>query len=440
VLNELRGALTGRDGVSTTAQTLVTNIIILALNFGTGVITARALGPDGRGVLAAVVMWPQLAAYVLTLGLPASLLYNLKQRPTQARELFWTAITLSVALGGIAAIAGAALLPSWLATYPPHVVRAAQTLTMFAPFSLLSLVLTAALQARDEFGAYNAARAFTPLVALILLGACVMTVGLTPLRAATMVVIAGIPAVIWLLLRFRHRYSRGSSDAMVAARPLLSYGARVYGSDLLQALLAYIDRAIVVAIFAPSLMGLYVVAATLAQTLMMFSTAAASVVFAKAAGRPTSEVVPLAGRALRVSIAITVLTTGVAAFAGPFALRLVYGPEYLAAATAFRILLADVVLRGACWILMQAFLATGRPGLVSALQGIALVVRVALLFLLAGRHGPSGAAVALLLSTAVQLAVTVGAFPLVLKRRPPGFLLRWSDLPPALRNVATPSS
>lgn len=439
MLNRLRVALDARSGVGATAQTLFTNILILGFNFGTGVITARALGAEGRGELAAMVMWPQFAAYLVTLGLPSSLLYNLKRQPADARALFWMAVSIAALLGAIAGGVGAALLPRWLSAYSPAVVHAAQILMAFAPISLILVVQTAALQAREDFVVYNIARASVPLIALLLLGAAIITTKLTPINSAMIVVFAGVPTAIWLLFWFRRRYSLPSTVAG-SARPLLSYGARAYGSDLLQALLGQIDRVIVVTIFDPSLMGLYVVAASLAQTLMAFPTAAASVLFAKTAGRSPNEVVPLAGKALRVSIAMTALIAGVAAILGPFALELVYGAEFAGAALVFRILLADVLLRGACWILAQTFLATGRPGLVSAFQGAALVLRVPLLLVLARTHGANGAALALVASTAAQLAITLVAFPVALKHRPPGFLLRWSDLPPAWRGATTPTS
>src|ERR687894_131065 len=48
VLANVKRAATLRGGVAAVAQTLFANIFILGINFGTGVITARLLGPHGR--------------------------------------------------------------------------------------------------------------------------------------------------------------------------------------------------------------------------------------------------------------------------------------------------------------------------------------------------------------------------------------------------------
>src|ERR687897_914095 len=84
------------SGVAAVAQTLLANIFILGLNFVTGIITARLLGADGRGELAAIVVWSQFLSYALVLGLPSSLVFNLKRHPDRASGLFSAALILSL--------------------------------------------------------------------------------------------------------------------------------------------------------------------------------------------------------------------------------------------------------------------------------------------------------------------------------------------------------
>ncbi len=116
-LTNLRHAITSRSGVVAIVQTLLANILILGISFGTGIITARVLGPDGRGEQAAIVMWPQFLAYALTLGLPSALLYNLKRHPDAAPRLFAAALLLGTFMGGIATVVGVLLVPHWLTEY-----------------------------------------------------------------------------------------------------------------------------------------------------------------------------------------------------------------------------------------------------------------------------------------------------------------------------------
>src|SRR3954452_16954711 len=50
-------------------QSMSTQILVIGINILTGVLTARTLGPDGRGAFAAITTWPQLLATLATAGL-----------------------------------------------------------------------------------------------------------------------------------------------------------------------------------------------------------------------------------------------------------------------------------------------------------------------------------------------------------------------------------
>src|SRR4051812_36713623 len=57
------------------AGTLATTFCIQALGFFSGALTARMLGVEGRGLLAAVVLWSAVIANVGDLGGPAAYVY-----------------------------------------------------------------------------------------------------------------------------------------------------------------------------------------------------------------------------------------------------------------------------------------------------------------------------------------------------------------------------
>ena len=61
---------TNRSGASSVSFVFLANIMIQVGNFTCGLVTARAMGPVGRGELAAMIMWPQFFAYALSLGIP----------------------------------------------------------------------------------------------------------------------------------------------------------------------------------------------------------------------------------------------------------------------------------------------------------------------------------------------------------------------------------
>ena len=107
-------------------QTVVGGAIILLLNASTGILTARALLPAGRGDLAAMILWPLFLAYLTSLGIPRSLIFFLRNRKEERLRLIPTGLIASLLLGCIAGVAGTFFLPFWLHNYSHEVIRASQ--------------------------------------------------------------------------------------------------------------------------------------------------------------------------------------------------------------------------------------------------------------------------------------------------------------------------
>src|SRR5215468_6463948 len=78
--------LTLTSGLLATFQTILTSAAIMTINVATGILTARYLGPDGRGEQAAMAVWPQLFAFCFSLGMVQTTIYKVKHDPTHASE------------------------------------------------------------------------------------------------------------------------------------------------------------------------------------------------------------------------------------------------------------------------------------------------------------------------------------------------------------------
>ena len=85
-------------------RTIAAQLLVLALNISTGVLTARLLGPSGRGVYAAMVLWPQFIALLAAGGLPYALLYyGYGAKPEELRRAIGTTLLLGVVMGVLGA-------------------------------------------------------------------------------------------------------------------------------------------------------------------------------------------------------------------------------------------------------------------------------------------------------------------------------------------------
>lgn len=409
------------------AQSAGAKLLIIAVNAATGIVTARALAPSGRGELAVMILWYTLLASSFTLGLPSALTYQLRREPEQRSNLVGAALLLSIVLSTL--ISGVAFfaLPLWMPQYSAHIQFFARVFLFNTPIAAFLLIGRAAVESEGNFRASNLSLVGPPALTFVALAVLWGMHRLTPVSAAWAYVPAGLPAVIALGITLHRHFRPSVKDFIASSRRLLSYGFRSYGIDLCGTMSLYVDQALVVHILKPDMMGTYVVALSLSRMLNAFHTAAVMVLFPKAVSRPPAEVLALTGRTVRLTTLLTVLSGGAIMLAGPKLLAVLYGAEYQNASTILRILIVEVVIAGATQVLSQAFMALGRPGVVTALQAIGLSLTIPLMVVLVPRFGIRGAAASLLISTCIRFAFVMSSFSRFLSMPRPKVLFGRAD-------------
>ncbi|MBE9029540.1 oligosaccharide flippase family protein [filamentous cyanobacterium LEGE 11480] len=418
----------GESGAAAAVQTTFARVLFIVLNILTGMITARALGPGGRGEQAAILLWPQFLAYILTLGVPMALIYQVKKHPQQQSQIVSTALLLSALTGCFATIVGCFGMPIWLSKYPSDVIRSAQWFMLFAPVASMSLVCVSAMEAAEKFGAANRGRYLAPIITLIGLSGLVLTHLLTPTTAALTYSVAGLLTLFWLLRDLLLTFPLKFEGVGQNTKRLLSYGMRSYGIDLFGSVSGQVDRVLVVGMLAPALMGIYTIALSLSRMLSILHSSTISVLFPKTSAKPVAEVVAIVGKSARVSTFLTGMTALLVGLFGGEILILLYGDRFVGAVPIFRILLLQVVLSGLTWVLAQTFMSVGKPEIPMLLQGIGLLINVVMMVVLIPQFSLVGASISLLVSTMFRLGVVLACYPLVLKVSPPSLWLNRSDL------------
>jgi O-antigen/teichoic acid export membrane protein len=409
-------------------QSAGAKLLVIGLNAATGILSARALAPAGRGELSAMILWYVFLANVFSLGLPSALTYRLRRHPEQLSELGGAALIIALVVSAVACTAGFFGMPHWLPQYSPQVLFFARLFLLNVPITVFVFLGRAAMESQGHFGASNlslvGATAFT-LVGLLFL---LVTHTFTAVNAAWCYVAPGVPTVIWMGWSLYRSVRPQFANWQRSSQLLLSYGIRAYGIDLCGTLSLYVDQALVVRILRPSLMGTYVVALSLSRMLNAFHTAVVMVLFPRAVSRSAHEVLEMTGRAVRMTTLLTTLCGAGIMLAGPRLLVFLYGPEYRGATSILRILVIEVILAGVTQVLSQAFMALSRPGVITALQVIGLLLTIPLMLVLVPRFGIEGAALALLLSTTARFAFVLASFSRFLDLPHPGLLPRRADL------------
>jgi O-antigen/teichoic acid export membrane protein len=418
-------------------QSVTTKVAIIGINAVTGIITARALQPEGRGELAAMILWPIFLASALTLGVPSALTFQLKRNPGRQSQLLGAALLLAILTSVVGMLLGIVFISSWIPQYPVKVILFARIFLLINT-TVASLLLTgrAALESIGDFSASNKILLWPPILTLIGLIGLLVTHAMTSYSAAIAYVPVGIAPVGWMLSRLWKVFRPTLVSFRESSRLLFSYGIRSYGIDLCGTMAVYVDQALVVRLLAPGMMGTYIVALSLSRMLNAFHASVVMVLFPRAVSRSPREVIEMTSRATRMSTVLTTVIGTAVALVGPQVLVLLYGAEYRSATTVLRILVVEVVCSGATLVLAQAFMALGRPGVVTALQIIGLALTVPLMLVLVPRLGIVGAGLALLLSTIIRLGFVLVSFPLFLRMEVPRLLPKAEDLSFLLSAVA----
>jgi O-antigen/teichoic acid export membrane protein len=421
--------------VGAIAQSVSAKMFIIVLNALTGIITARALLPEGRGELAALVLWPVLLGTVFSLGIPSALTFQLNRDPKRESSLMGAGLLLALVSGLVGAIVGAIFLHSWIPQYSPRIIFFAQIFLVSVPLTSLLAAGRAGVESRNDFTTSNLVLIGSPALTLLWLIVLLVRGGMSPVSAALAYVVVGIVPLAWMFYRVTKILHPSFTGLRQSCRQLFSYGVRSYGIDLCGTMAFYVDQALVVRLLAPEMMGIYVVALSLARILNAFHTSVNMVLFPKAVRRTPKEIVDMASRAMRMNTLLTTVGGIFVIGAGPQLLGLLYGKEYSGANGVLRILVVQIILSGATAVLAQAFMAIGRPGIVTTLQVIGLGLTVPLMLVLIPRLGIVGAGLALLISTVVRFLFVIFSFPLFLKMPMPQLLPNRRDFV-TLRDLA----
>ena len=424
----LFAAMRSKGRVGATARIMVIRIIALLGNVGSGLLTAAFLGPDGRGEQAALMITPSILGAVSTLGLHASLIYNVRSDPDHAQRYFGNALLLCLCSSLVSCAVGWVALPHFLSQYSPGTVHLAQILLFCVPFAISSPLLTGVLEAHGQFGVANRVLYVQSLGTLVVLVLLALGGLMTPHITAWAYISPCIPATAYLWWQANKVIRPRLALQGPYLRRLLHYGLRYYGVDILGGLSGYVDQAVIVFLLDPASVGAYAVALSLSRVLTVAQGAVATVLFPSVAGRDKTNVVEVVARVTRVMCVVNAVLAAGVAVAGPTLLLLLYGARFNAAVTPFLILLVEAVVTSAARTLAQAFTSSGRPGAVTTIELVGVSASIGAMLVLVPLFGINGAASATLFAGCVRLVSVAASFRSILGIRLPRLVISRADV------------
>lgn len=394
------------------ALMLGNNMMMFSVTILSGVIVARGLGPEGRGLYAIALLFPSLLAALFSLGMNTASVYFLSTEPEKKPVIAGTVLFYSAAAG-----AGAALL---LAVLSGRVATAflngtgSVFVAAAAPLALVFLILESFqcffMSERDirAITAMNAIRGvshFGIVGILFLAGSLsVMPAILSNLTAAAAAAAAG-----YLSLRAKNFFTPLSFRVSELKR-LASFGLRQHIGTAAQLLNYRADIFVAAALLPPYQVGLYSVSVAVSELLWHIPNAAAQVLYPKAASASKEEADRFTPEVARHVFLLSLLPAAVVWAAAAPLIGLLFGREFLPAAEPVRLLLPGAVLLSVSKVLGSHLSARGFPQHNSSASVTSLLVSVLLCMALIPAYGLKGAAAATSASYASNFLVMLFFF------------------------------
>jgi len=363
-------------------------------NIFTGLLAAWYLLPDGRGELAAVILWPDLIAELGNLGLHDALLFRAATRSATPRELFAASMALISGLSVLLIAIGIAIFPLVFQGHSPEIQTIALVfLCAYLPTYFTSLFTSGMFQGHLQIAAWNVLRALVPLTYLVAILLAIAFDHETVAGFATAYIIAQLVAAAvglaliarkgWVSFRPRYRVMRG----------LVIYGAKVHVGEIFYSLRQRIDQALISLWLPTADLGIYAVALTVANAPLIMVYTLANVAFPKISQQAArGGKLEVFGRYLRFSLALALGLILVLWAVVPWLLPLVFKQPFAPAVPITNILLIGTLPLAAKLMFQQALKAWDRSLVVSRAELVGLAVAALAIVSLMPPFGLIGAA------------------------------------------------
>ncbi|HEU0168033.1 MAG TPA: oligosaccharide flippase family protein [Chloroflexota bacterium] len=376
--------------------TMLTGAGIDLATAAAGILLARGLGPGGRGTFAALWLLPRVVAPLATMGIGDAATYLYSRDRALGRRLFNQAFLLSPLLGLAAAGLTVPFLGLYLRQYDGSTQQLAVVIMCIAlPTGVWNDSLSALLRGAKAYGAVNAIRILQPVADLLVIAVLYCSGHLTVLTLSVEhIATAGVlcPLVQCWFLRQSAQFRPNLNWKVL--RETLAYGLKTQSGVLAQVASNRLSWLVLVTILPPAQLGLFVVATTAAEALMLFPQAFALILLPEVASRSKADGVHLTQRVFKLNAAILVVAASALIVLLPFLLRLIYGPDFVAATAPARVLAAGIVCYGLTTMLAESLKGLNRPLFTTMAYSAGTGVTLALLVTLVGPLGLLGAAVA----------------------------------------------
>ncbi|GAA3201898.1 lipopolysaccharide biosynthesis protein [Nonomuraea roseoviolacea] len=395
----VRTLVRGASSAAVAFRTLATRAVRLAMETVTGVIIARVLQPEGRGVYAVVITVASAAIVVGHMSLEKSQITFWSDRSRQ-RPLATNGLILGLGLGALAALGALACV--MVGGAPGGWALWALALSAI-PFGAAAVNLNGILTLRARMDAVNRASLLAAAVWCLAVLALAVTGRLTvgSVLACWAVSIA-LPCAVLVPAGVRPFTLRPDSSL---ARRQLRLSSRYHLGWVAFNLLITVDVPLLGALDAPAAAGVYTVAVTILGLTRIPCETITQVVLPQQAACGVEDAKHVTARALRLILLVSFACVAGLALVAPVLIPLVYGESFAGSVAPLLVLAPGTAALMMVRPLEQHLVRVAHPLAMTVVSAGALTANVLLNLVTIPRWGAVGAAMASTLTYTALAAV-----------------------------------
>lgn len=387
----------------------------IAAGFTISIMTARSLGPEGRGGYSLALLIMGTVGFLANPGIYAASNYFASSRRLPGKEVFQTSLALSIPSGSVAFVLA-------LSAYYLTVTTAGSANSVASTSTALIVGIGAsAMLLNASMSGLLIGSGLVRLSALVSITSSVLQIVIALVhfvRADQQTVLfyvalfAGtqaIEAVARMTLAGRASWS-GYSFRNRQYRAFLRYGVVVYVGRVLFVGAQKVDSFLVFVLIGQVALGYYGISTMLADQLWLVPTAVSMVMMANIARRDTNDAAAVASTASQAVLVASIVSALMLALLGSWLIPVLYGLEFRPSVAPFLVMLPGMIAISTYAILEPFFQSRGMPGIPAQISAIGFLTNLVLCLVLMPRLGIMGAALSYSLSYGIQLASACFAY------------------------------
>ncbi|MBF0565700.1 MAG: polysaccharide biosynthesis C-terminal domain-containing protein [Nitrospirae bacterium] len=391
-------------------STIITAVLRFGIRIVKNIATTRLLGPVARGDFGLLTTIPGIVVSFGNIGFGLGSMYLIAGRKYDRKRAVASTIVFTLLLSILLMAVTWFVLDVGKYYKPPG-----NSLRIYLPFVIASVFFVMSektgvdlLTATKNIGFLNSMELLYSSLPLVVLVVLWLITG-DALSSALYGWLLGTALLgIWSMAKVVQPGTSPLDVSLSYVRDALSYGARGYVSICADDVVRRIDYLFVAAINGSQALGYYAVSVSVAEILLAMPEAVSKPFLPIRFEMEGERGKEFSSLVVRHMLAIMLIPCTVVAIGGKLMIWILFGKAFFPAYVSMACLLPGVLALSVTNILKTDFYSLNQPGMVSKVSIYAMILNLALNFLLIPRYGIVGAAVASSLSydfTAVFLLV-----------------------------------